>query len=215
MPLGMQGKKDRMGKTSKRGTPKGPGLLGALLLIAAAGLVMSMSRYVKADDLPPSRQVVILMRVLAYDGNLKSRAGDTINIAVMHKKGNSSSEQMANAMVQAFIGRQSTLVNGLPIAVAHVAYDDPSGLKKSIAGSALDFLYVCDGLEGDLDNIKDVTRQTRVLSVGARQEYVEKGLSLGAFQNDGKSTILINLQASRLEGVSFSSDLLGLANVIR
>ena len=206
---------DRMDTISKRGATRGGGILGVMLLVAASGLGVSMSGYVNAEDLPPPRQVVILLRALAYDGNLKSRAGDTINIAVIHKKGNSSSEQLANAMVQAFIGRQSTLVNGLPIVVEHVVYDDPSGLKKSIAGSGLDFLYVCEGLEGDIDDIKDVTRRARVLSVGARQDYIEKGLSLGVFQNDGKSTILINLQATRLEGVSFASDLLGLANVIR
>ena len=169
----------------------------------------------KAGDVPPSRQAVIVLRALAYDGNLKNRAGPIVNIAIMHKKGNSASEQMGVAVTQAFISRQSTLVTGLPIAISRLAYKTPDELKDAIVGSGIDVLYVCDGLEGDLDAIKDITRQTKVLSVGANREQIEKGLSLGVVEMDGKVTILVNLQGSRLEGVSFTSDLLRLASVIR
>jgi hypothetical protein len=205
-----------MGNTTRRGRRKRAGLLvPILLLVAATGLRMSTVGYVRADDVPPSRQVVVMMRALAYDGNLKGRAGGTINIAVMYKKGNSSSEQMANALVQAFGPRRSTLVAGLPMVITPIAYTNPDGLKKSIAKVGISLLYVCEGLEGDLDAIKEITRHAKVLSVGAKQDYVDKGLSFGVFEMDGKCTILVNLQASRLEGVSFASDLLGLAKVIR
>jgi hypothetical protein len=106
-------------------------------------------------------------------------------------------------------------VIGLPIAISRLAYRTPDELKDSIVGSGIDVLYVCDGLEDDLDAIKDITRQTKVLSVGANREQIEKGLSLGVVEMDGKVTILVNLQGSRLEGVSFASDLLRLASVIR
>jgi hypothetical protein len=94
-------------------------------------------------------------------------------------------------------------------------YPGPDGLRKTIAGAGIDLLYVCDGLDGDIDAVKDITRQSKVLSVAAKREYVEKGLSFGVFEIDGKSTILLNLQASRLEGVSFASDLLRLVTVVR
>jgi hypothetical protein len=214
--VAIERKHDWMGNTMRRRTKKKAGIFTALLLlIAAAGLQMPGSGDVRADDVPPSRQVVVVLRALAYDGNLKSRAGDTINIAVMHKKGNSSSEQMADAITQAFNARQSTLVAGLPIMITQIAYSSPDGLKKAIAGSGIDVLYICEGLEDDVDAIKEITRQTRALSVGAKPGYIEKGFSLGVFAMDGKCTILLNLQASRLEGVSFASDLLGLARVIR
>jgi len=186
-----------------------------ILLPIATTLGLLWNVDATADDVPPSRLVVIVMRAIAYDGNLKSRAGETINVAVMHKKGNTSSEQMASVMARAFGKLQSTLVSGLPIVVTQLPYSGPEGLRKTIAGAGIDLLYVCDGLDGDVDTIKDITRRSRVLSVGAKREYVEKGLSFGVFEIDGKSTILLNLQASRLEGVSFASDLLRLVTVIR
>jgi hypothetical protein len=51
--------------------------------------------------------------------------------------------------------------------------------------------------------------------VAAKREYVEKGVSIGVFEIDSKCTILLNLPASRLEGVAFGPDLLRLARVIR
>jgi YfiR/HmsC-like len=201
---------------SRRETPKKASAFHALLLlVGAVSLGIVRVSAVSAADVPPSRQAVIVLRALAYDGNLKNRAGPVVNIAIVHKKGNSASEQMGVAVTQAFISRQSTLVIGLPIAISRLAYRTPDELKDSIVGSGIDVLYVCDGLEDDLDAIKDITRQTKVLSVGANREQIEKGLSLGVVEMDGKVTILVNLQGSRLEGVSFTSDLLRLASVIR
>jgi hypothetical protein len=171
-----------------------------------------------ADDeegVPVTRQVVILMRALAYDGNLKSRAGATVNIAILHKKGNAASETMANAMSKALGALESTQVSGLPIVVSRLSYTGEDALKKSIAGAGIDLVYVCEGLEPDLEAIERVTRQMKALSVGSKQEHVQKGLSIGVFQIEAKCTILLNLPASRQEGVSFASDLLRLAKVIR
>ena len=201
---------------SRREDPKKASAFRALLLlVGAVSLGIVRVPAVKAADVPPSRQVVIVLRALAYDGNLKSRAGPTVNIAILHKKGNSAAEQMGAAVTQAFMSRQSTLVTGLPIAISRLAYRTPDELKNSIVESGIDLLYVCDGLESDLDAIKEITRQAKVLSVGANREQVEKGLSLGVVEMDGKVAILVNLQSSRLEGVSFSSDFLGLTSVIR
>ena len=191
----------------------------AVIACALAVLMCDYSRHVcranGEESVPPSRQVVILMRALAYDGNLKSRAGDTVNIAILHKRGNAASEAMANSMTKAFSALESTQVSGLPIVVSRLTYTGEEALKKSITGAGIDFVYVCDGLEGDLEAIERSTRQMKVLSVGSLQQHVEKGLSIGVFQIEAKCTILLNLPASRLEGVSFAADLLRLAKVIR
>ena len=96
-----------------------------------------------------------------------------------------------------------------------MTFTGEDALKKAIAGAGIDFIYVCDGLDADLDAIARVTRQLKVMSVGSKQAQVEKGLTIGVFQIEGKCTILLNLSASRLEGISFAADLLRLAKVIR
>jgi hypothetical protein len=99
--------------------------------------------------------------------------------------------------------------------VSRLLYAGEDTLKKAITGAAIDLIYVCDGLENELEAIERITRQMRVLSVGSKPEHVEKGLSIGVFQIESKCTILLNLAASRQEGVSFAADLLRLAKVIR
>ena len=179
-------------------------------------VLVNSARPVRADDsVPVARQVVILMRVLAYDGNLKSRAGDTVNIAILRKKGHAASESMANVMAQAFGALAVTQVSGLPIVVSRLNFTGEDALRKAITGAGIDFVYVCDGLDADLDAIERVTRQLKVMSVGSKQSQVEKGLTIGVFQMEDKCTILLNLSASRLEGISFAADLLRLAKVIR
>jgi hypothetical protein len=185
----------------------------------ACGLAVSVSMVAppaRADDsVPVARQVVILMRALAYDGNLKKRAGETVNIAILRKRGHAASENTADVMAKAFGALEVSQVSGLPIVVSRLTYTGEEGLKKAVTGSGIDFVYVCEGLDTDLDAIQRVTRQLKVMSVGSSQAQVEKGLTIGVLQIQDKCTILLNLSASRLEGISFAADLLRLAKVIR
>ena len=155
------------------------------------------------------------MRALAYDGNLKTRAGGAVDIGILYKKGNGRSEQTATTMAKAFGALASTQVAGLPIAVSRLAYGGPEALGKAIAEAGVDTIYVCDGLEAELGTVTEVARRMRVLSVGSSREQVRRGLSLGVFQSDGRTIIVLNLQASRQEGAAFAADLLRLAEVIR
>jgi hypothetical protein len=205
--------KHAIDRTANRGSRRQP-TFTRVAVVAIAALLGATPR-ARAEDVPASRQVLIVLRALAYDGNLKTRAGETINIAVMHKKGNSASEQSANAISHAFKTLQSTLVAGLPIDITPLAYAGPDSLKKALLGSGIDLLYVCEGFESEIDAIKEITRDASVLTVGTRQSYVEKGLSFGVFELDGKNTILLNLPSSRYEGAAFASDLLRLAKVLR
>jgi hypothetical protein len=183
--------------------------------VALALLCTGPARLRAGEAIPASRQVVIVMRALAYDANLKRRAGEAINIAILHKRGNGASESMATVMAKAFGALEVTQVSGLPIVVSRIAYSGPETLKKAIAGSGIDAVYVCDGLDTDLAAIAEVCRQAHALTVAAKREFVEKGLSIGVFEIDAKCTILLNLPASRMEGVAFGPDLLRLARVIR
>ena len=59
------------------------------------------------------------------------------------------------------------------------------------------------------------SRRAHVLTIASKEEQLNAGFSLGVFAFDGKTTITVNLTASREEGAAFSSELLHLARVIR
>jgi len=210
----------RMHEFRRHGSRTKGALFAAALLALQITSVISIApgrsgRALAEDEVPPSRQVVIIMRALAYDGNLRSRAGEAINLGILYRKGHPRSEQMAGTMAKAFGALASTQVSGLPIVVSRLPYAGVEALRKSIGAGGVDMVYVCEGLDAEVGAITDVTRRSKVLSVGSRQEQVEKGLSLGVFQVDSRTTILLNLPASRHEGVAFAADLLRLAAVIR
>ncbi len=186
-------------------------LVGAFCLLIVLGLAAPLA----AQEVPPERQVLILTRALAYDDEIKNRAGDDVTVAVMAKAGNPASETMAAAMVKAFRGIGGTKVQGLGVKISQLSFSNGPTLMTTVSSQSVDVLYVCIGMEADLPAIFEVTRKRKMVSIGSREEHVQKGLALGVFPVDGKPTIVVNLPAAKAEGSAFSSDLLRLAKVIK
>jgi hypothetical protein len=159
--------------------------------------------------------VLILTRALAYDGNLKTRAGADLLIAVVGKPGHPASEELAGTMGKAFRSLANVKVQGLAVRATQVAYKDPATLAATLEREGVDALYVCPGLDAELMSIFEATRKLKIVTMASRQDYVQRGLSLGVFAIEGKPTIVVNLAASKLENAAFGSDLLRLAKVIR
>jgi hypothetical protein len=182
------------------------------LLLAV--LTLGVAVHAWADDVGPDRQALILTRALAYDNNLKSRAGDTVVVAICFKGDNAASKAAAEAMHRAWRTLENARVQELPMKVVLFPYPR-SDLASAMAGLGIDVLYICPGLENELSAIKELTHRQHLLTIGAREDQVQAGLSLGVFQNEGKNVVTLNLPASRNEGAAFAADLLRLARVIR
>lgn len=184
-----------------------------LLVVLAAAPRAALSQ---AEDLPPERQVPILARALAYDENLRNRAGDELVLAVLSKAGNHASDKAADAVSHALQGLVGIKVQGIPLRATRLSFTTAAALGDAIHSQGIDALYVAPGLESDLASVVGVTRQHHVLSLGSREDQITKGgVSLGVFLVEGRPTIYVNLSASKAEGAAFSSDLLRLANVVR
>jgi len=188
-------------------------MIGAILaaLYSRTGLVA----VARADDVPPDRQALILTRTLAYDNNLRSRAGDALVVAVVFHRGNPVSEATATPMMQVFRALEGVKVQDLPFHVAQVPYSGAQALKGAIESQGIDVLYICPGLESEIGAIKELSHHEHVLTIGAKEEYVKNGLSLGVFVVDAKNTITVNLAATRDEGAAFAAELLRIVRFIR
>jgi hypothetical protein len=168
-----------------------------------------------ADELPLDRQPPILVKVLAYDGNLKTRAGNEIALGVVVKNGNAPSDKAAETLLQAFKVMGPIKAQGLPIRVFKVTYESASSLITTIKSEGADALYVCPGLDNELPVILEVSRLNKVMSIAGVESYFNKGAAFGVFVVDNKPALHINLATSRSEGVAFGSDLLRLAKVVK
>jgi hypothetical protein len=183
--------------------------------IAALLVLLSATPVVADGDIPPERQALILVRALAYDNNLKARAGDSVLLAVVFRPGNTQSEAASDGMVKAFRALESVKVQQLPFRAIALAYTGKGALKSAVTAQGIDVLYICSGLDADLASIKELSRHDHILTMGAKEEFIANGLSLGVFVVDSKNTVTVNLSASREEGVAFGADLLRIGRVIR
>lgn len=184
------------------------------MLIGLAGALLACSPC-QATELPAAKQAIFLARVIAYDANLKSRAGPAVNIAILAKKGDGESEKMADAVMKAFVPLEAATVLGLSVKISRLNFAGRDALDRLIRDGGVDTLYVCSGLDANLADIRLVARARKVLTLASREAHLKQGLSLGVFSIDGKNTIMVNLDASREEGVAFGPELLRLATVVR
>src|SRR4051812_38532402 len=184
--------------------------LASLLLVVMTGAVAWGS------DLPINFQAVFLLRVMAYDRNLKSRAGDAVSVLIAYREGNRSSES-AKADLQATLVKISkeSQVADLPVQVATVAYRKPADLEDAITSANASALYVCPGLEDMVQPISEITRKKSVLTFTGVESWIKLGLSIGLVARAGKPAIIVNLPVSKEEGADLDPALLRLAEVLR
>ena len=193
-----------------------PGRIATLCATLAVLWLLGRCQAVQAQALVPAdKQAVILTRALAYDKDLRARAGGSLVIAVLYRPGAAEGDSVAADVFRAFKALEGVKVQDLPISVVKLPYTGKDALKSAITAQGIDALYCCPGLEPDLSALREVSHQQHVLTLAAKEAFVQAGLSLGVFPKDGKPTIVINLAASRDEGASLASELLRLATVLR
>ncbi len=189
----------------------------AALAVAATCILVAMAETRvgwAADEISPDRQASILVRALAYNRNLKTQAGDDFVLAVVYQRNNTASEECGRDAVAAFRGFEKFVMEGLPFRVAPISYESASAMNHTLTRDGVDAVYVCGGLDSELDAIATLAQERKAVSIGALREYVTRKLSLGVFIIDGKPRILVNLPESKREGADFGSDFLRLATLV-
>jgi hypothetical protein len=189
------------------------GIVGMALVLAAVALATSRAR---AEDPPPRHQALLLLRVLAYDRNLRTRAGASATVLVLYRSGDLGSESRRGALRTAFdeVARD-VVVSGLPVTVEELAYRNPAELEGRLEALHPAMVYVDRALEGSVLEITRVTRGRGVLSADGSRAMVEAGVALAIVARSGRAAVLVNLPAARQEGADLDSALLAVADVLR
>ena len=185
-----------------------------LPIVTFAALLLAARVADAQQAVPGLRQASILTRALAYDRNMKERAGDSVVVGVIYRAGNAASEAASNELLQAFRGLEKFAVHGLPFKTLRVPFDGVAGLRDTIKAEGIDAIYICPGLDNDIDALSALAQEKKIITMGAREDYVTRALSIGVFVVDNKPTILLNWGESQKEGAAFSSDLVRLSKVI-
>jgi YfiR/HmsC-like len=181
-------------------------------LVAAATLAPSPAR---AEELPPRNHALLLLRVLAYDRNLKARAGSTVTVLILTQAGDRASEERGAELAAAFEEvAKDVVVAGLAVRVKEAPYHDPAELEARLNGLHPALVYLDGALTGAAAEVAKVTRRHAVCTSGTRA-MAEAGLAVGVAARQGRAALVVNLAASRSEGVDFDASLLAISEVIR
>lgn len=167
------------------------------------------------EPLEPMRaQILLMLRILAYDHGLKERAGDRVTLLVLHHPTDSASLRRRDELVASWSGLEKIRVAGIPVALTTAALTDPALLAAKVHDLRPAAIIVCPGLERDVGTIRTLARSASILSFGPTPAELTQGLSVAIVPDENRFKILINVAASRAEGVKFDAVLLELATAV-
>jgi hypothetical protein len=189
----------------------------AIAALLFTPVVLGLESRVQAAELGPKQLAAMLLRILAYDRNIKARSnGRILPIMVIYQEGNSPSEAIQSDVTNALEDLAgSVTVVGLRVQVVSLAYSNIDELNAKIVASHPVAMFVCTGLSVALPNLIATARKHAILTMTMTTAYIKAGLSIGLERGDERVNILINLPATRAEGADIDTDLLRVAEVFR
>lgn len=181
-------------------------------MLALALVALPASARADATD---DRRALVMLRVLAYDKHLGSRAAGDIRIMIVYAEGDTGAAERAR-WTSAFTNARKLKVDGKSVVVAAHRFESATGLDRALAGGGAAAVIVCDGLTAKLpvDQIAAVTRARHALSITTREADVAKGLAVGLVPGKERDEIVVNVRAAAAEGVKFEAGLLQLARTV-
>lgn len=184
-------------------------------LLGAAAILLLAGGMATAEEMavPVDTQVPLFLKILTFDRNLPSRAGDDVTIAIVYQRGFRDSLLVREAFVAAIASHPLT-VGHLPVRCVDVDLDEAPDLAAALRRVSADVVYVAPLRAVPVASIAKATRALRILSITGVPDYVRGGLAVGIDQRRGRSRILVNREAERAEGVALSSQLLKLATLV-
>jgi len=182
--------------------------------LAAARVTAEPSGFNDEADLSVAVQFPLMLKILQFDRNLASRAGGEIVIATAFQGRYRASARARDDVYRAAQAIPGQRVADLPVRVVDIDLEQVK-LKDALDRLDVDVLYITPLRATDIATITEVTRELQIASITGVEEYVHQGIAVGIDVFQEKPRVLVNLNASRAEGVDFSSRLLSLVQVVK
>jgi hypothetical protein len=178
--------------------------------------VLAIAPQARAGDLDPGQRMKILMRVLTYDRQLESRQdAGSVRVAVLFSPGDDASVKEKDAVLAALGALKSLKIKGLALDFAAIPYQNAGALEGAVKVRRTASLYVCAGLASAVGDIKGLAARLKIATMSGSEPFTRSGLAFAAVEKDGKGQIIVNLDASKEQGLDLDAALLGLAVVLR
>jgi uncharacterized protein DUF4154 len=195
---------------------RAPGLMATPFLVPRRLLValLAVSSPALADsEVPPDLQVALLKKVVRFERHFDDRTGGELQVLVVVRRGDGSSERAAGQLGKALEGIRE--IAGKPIKVSVIRYSSPGSVRTAVLGAGAKLVCFTPGLEADIAGIAGALVGVPAITVGADGADVDLGAVLGFELVSARAKIVVNVGQARRQGLDFNSDLFRLARVVR
>jgi hypothetical protein len=183
----------------------------ALLIAMLGGAGHASAAVAQEMEVPVAIQVPLFLKVMSFDRLLKSRAGDELIVMVAYQSGNHASLMAKDEVLRA-MSAGSAAVDGITIRT--IALDlDRESLADGLRDQRVALLYVTPLRAFDIGAVAAAARAAHATTITGVPRYVALGLAISVRLQGDRPKLLVNVQASRLEGAELSAELLKLAQV--
>jgi len=182
-------------------------LVSLLLLLQLPEQVLAQGMAVPVDV-----QFALFDKILSFDRNLKTRAGEQIVMGVIYQKKIKASAK-AKEDVEAVMPLLQQ-INDIPVRYVMLDLDDVKDLDEAITKTNATVFYVTPLNHVEMNAIVRISRSKQILTLTGVRDYVALGLAVGIDVKDGNPLPFINLPAAKAEGADFNAKLLKLSRVI-
>jgi len=177
-------------------------LIGVLLILPWISVsAVSVSMPIGVDV-----QIALFVNVWKLDRNLESNK--PVTLAIVYQESFYDSVSAKDDLLAA-IARQKLRIIAIPVEAGSQEL-----LRKHLAETQADVVYVTPLRAIDVAEIGRISRYRRFRTITGVPEYVDAGLAVGIGIRRNRPLIFVNLEQSRAEGSDFSSQLLALARIV-
>jgi len=158
-------------------------------------------------------QAALLAKVVAYDRNLDKRAGDHLQVLLIGKENEPSSERDVSQMRDAL--KTLPTIVGRPFEVGTLEGTDPTSLAKEALRRHAHIVYLGSGFtSADVKTFSAAVSGGDLFTAAADPNMVRDGIVLGFSLQMGKPQLIVNSQQASRQNVELAAGVLQLAKVL-
>ena len=167
-----------------------------IAIFLLAGLIhLSMTTITKAAEAPPDMASGLIMQMLTFEKSLMATGGDL----TIHVIGSSAiADELRKSIGSSIAKCKLTVVTS----------------SNDVPTEKVSVLVIADSKK--VDKAIEYTRAKQIISITNNPDLVKKGISLGIGMNDtGGQSLLLNMTASKAEGLNWKPAILKIAKAVK
>ena len=182
----------------------------AVVAVSASGWAMpAVAQPAGVQQVPAEIQAALVLKLLGYDRKLAERSPNGVTlVAVIGADGNE-----AGAKFKALEGRK---IQGKQLKVALLPANGTKPVGEALGGLKANVVYLGAKVEaGKAESAIAWADQNKVPTFGGTRGLAERGAAIGFMVVKSKPRFVVNVEASRKQGIELPARVLRLAQLIK